>query len=64
MLRHPLTKSRGSSRLGGGLELGILSVLASGDFPKIDLVKSPPSLDLPSPPKLDYGKLIIGIDQS
>jgi len=36
--------------LGGGLELGILIVLASNDFLKIDLVESPPSLDLPYPP--------------
>jgi len=36
--------------LGGALELGMLSVLGSNDFPKIDLVKSPPSLDLPYPP--------------
>ena len=34
----------------GGLELGILSVLVSKDFPKIDLVRSPPSLALPYPP--------------
>ena len=39
-----ITKGRGSSLLGGGLELGILSLLDSGDFPKTDLVKSPPSL--------------------
>ena len=59
-----ITKGRGSSLLGGGLEFGILSVLASSDFPKIDLVKSPPSPNLPRPPKVDYGKLIIGIDLS
>ena len=40
----------GSSLLGGGLELGILSVLVSKDFSKIDLVRSPPSLTLPYPP--------------
>ena len=46
-----ITKGRGSSLLGGDLELGILSVLASNDFPKIDLVKSPQSLALPYPSK-------------
>ena len=45
-----ITKGRGSSLLGGGLELGTLNVLVSSDFPQIDLVKSPPSLDLPFPP--------------
>ena len=52
MLRRPLLKRAGvSSLLGGGLELGIFSELASNDFPKIDLVESPPSLDLPYPPR-------------
>jgi len=63
-LSPTITKGRGSSLLGGGLELEILSVLASSDFPKIDFVKSPPSLDLPYPPMQVWGKLIIGIDQS
>jgi len=44
--------------------LGILRVLVSGDFPKIDLVKSPPSLNLPYTPKADYSKLIIDINHS
>ena len=50
MLHRPLTKGRGSSLLHGSLEFGILSILPSNNFPKIDLVKSPPSLDLPYPP--------------
>ena len=58
-----MTKGRGSSLLGGGLELEIFSVLASNDFPKIDLVKSPPSLGFAVSTKVDYGKLVIGIDQ-
>jgi hypothetical protein len=56
-----ITEGRGSSLLGAGLEFGILSVLASSDFSKIDLVRSPPSLALPYPPKVDYGKRIIGM---
>jgi len=44
--------------------LRILSVLTSIDFPKINFEKSPTSLDLPYPPKVDYCKLIIGIDRS
>ena len=52
-----ITKGRGSALLGGGLEFGILNVLASSDFPKIYLVKSPLSPDLPHPPKVDYVKL-------
>ena len=38
LLSHTTTQGRGSSLLGGGLKLGILSVLASNDFPKIVLV--------------------------
>jgi hypothetical protein len=34
-----ITKSRGSSLVGGSLKLGILSASASRDFPKIDLLK-------------------------
>ena len=56
-----ITEGRGSSLLGAGLEFGILNVVASSDFSKIDLVKSPPSLALPYPPKVDYGKRIIGM---
>ena len=56
---------KGSSLFGGSLELGIYSVLASSDFfSKIDLVKSPPSIDLPYQPTSIDGKLITGIDQS
>ena len=43
MLRRPLLQRVGVLHLlGGGLELEIFSVLASYDFPKIELVKSPP----------------------
>ena len=59
-----ITKARGSLLLGGGLELGILSVLASNDFPKIDLVKKSSITGFSVSTNVDYGKLITGIDQS
>jgi hypothetical protein len=58
-----ITEGRGSSLLSAGLEFGILCVLASSDFSKIDLVKSP-SLALPYPPNVDYGKRIIGMTRA
>jgi hypothetical protein len=45
-----ITEGMDTSLLDGGLELGILSVMDSNDFPKIDLVIRPPSLVLLYPP--------------
>jgi len=65
MLRRPLLqRAGGSSLLGGGLELGILSVLASSDFPEIDLVKKSSITGFAVSTNVDYGKHIIRIDQS
>ena len=49
-----ITKGRGFSMPGGGLELGKLSILSKSDLLNIYIVKSPPSLR----------KLIIATDQS
>ena len=50
MLRRSiLGRARVLPLLDGGLELGMLIVLASSDFRKIVPVKRPPSLDLPYP---------------
>ena len=46
------TQGRSYSELGDGVELEILSGLASSGFLKTDPVKSPSPLDLPYPPSI------------